>query len=77
MYAYLVSVRAALLFLVPSGGGFGGEEVHIHLVILRRAKGLQALQLSALEMSKIRFFSNHVGTFTTSAQCGERTYSLF
>ena len=29
------------LFWSPAGGGFVSEEVHIHLVILRRAKGLQ------------------------------------
>lgn len=56
VYAYLVSVRAGLPFLGPSRGKALSVRRHIHLVILRRAKGLPTLQLSALEMSKIRSF---------------------
>ena len=56
--AHLVSVRAGLPFLVP-GGGRLCEEVHIRLVILRRAKGLHLLnfQLWRWVKSGVSFLS--------------------
>lgn len=65
-------VTAALPFFWSTASPvLGGEEARFEFSHPEKGKRASTLQLSALEMSKIRGFFYHVRKCTTFAQCGE------